>query len=149
MIAFYNSFQKIELNCDKENMLILNTRNFQKKMLSVLISSLNWQNVFLKTGLGLKTAEFWKFYKTCRNIYLAEFTVKEVTVFRDVARPLQTKHLEGLNLLYIINFSNIFDIGFYMSNFLFSTMSYCKCYCRWSIKHARPCFGQEDIHNGI
>ena len=30
VIAFYNSFLKIELNCDKENMIILNTSSFQK-----------------------------------------------------------------------------------------------------------------------
>ena len=39
VLAFYNSFMKIELNCDKENMIILNTKedeNFQKKILSNL-----------------------------------------------------------------------------------------------------------------
>ena len=36
MLAFYNSFLKIELNCDKENMIISNTNSFQKKMLSNL-----------------------------------------------------------------------------------------------------------------
>ena len=44
VLAFYNSFLKIELNCDKENMFNLNTCSFQKKMLSnltcVLIYSL-------------------------------------------------------------------------------------------------------------
>ena len=43
-LAFYTSFLKIELNCDKENMIIFNTCSFQKKMLSnltcVLIYSL-------------------------------------------------------------------------------------------------------------
>ena len=42
--AFYDSFLKIDLNCDTENMLILNTCSFQKKILSnltcVLIYSL-------------------------------------------------------------------------------------------------------------
>ena len=33
-LAFYDSFLKIKLNCDKENKLILNTCCFQKKMLS-------------------------------------------------------------------------------------------------------------------
>ena len=33
VLAFYNYFLKIKLNCDKENMLILNTCSFQKKML--------------------------------------------------------------------------------------------------------------------
>ena len=36
VLAFYNSFMRIRLNCDKENMLILNTNSFQKKMLSNL-----------------------------------------------------------------------------------------------------------------
>ena len=31
--AFYNYFLKIKLNCDKENMLNLNTCSFQKKIL--------------------------------------------------------------------------------------------------------------------
>ena len=43
-LAFYNYFLKIEFNCYKENMLILNTCSFQKNMLSnltyVLIYSL-------------------------------------------------------------------------------------------------------------
>ena len=39
-LAFYNSFLKTELNCDKENMIILNTCSLQKKMLSVPIYSL-------------------------------------------------------------------------------------------------------------
>ena len=43
-LSFYNSFLKIELNCNKENMIMLNTCSFQKKMLSnltcVLIYSL-------------------------------------------------------------------------------------------------------------
>ena len=44
VLAFYNSFLKIELNFDKENFIIVNTCNFQKMMLSnltgVLIYSL-------------------------------------------------------------------------------------------------------------
>ena len=36
VLAFYSSFLKIKLNCDKENILILNTYSFQK-MLSNLI----------------------------------------------------------------------------------------------------------------
>ena len=34
MLVFYNSFLKIKLNCDKENMLFLNICSFQKRMLS-------------------------------------------------------------------------------------------------------------------
>ena len=44
VLPFYSFFLKIILNCDKENMLILNTFSFQGKMLSnltcVLIYSL-------------------------------------------------------------------------------------------------------------
>ena len=44
VLAFYNSFLKIKLNCDKENMIILNTCSFQKRILPnltcVLICSL-------------------------------------------------------------------------------------------------------------
>ena len=32
VLPFYKYFQKIELNCDKENMLILNTWSFQKML---------------------------------------------------------------------------------------------------------------------
>ena len=40
-LAFYNSFVKIELNCDKKNMRkrISNTQGFQKKMLPNLTLS--------------------------------------------------------------------------------------------------------------
>ena len=38
----------------------------------------------------------------------------------------------------------LFSVSFLTSNFLFSGMSYHKCHCRWSIKHARPSFGQQD-----
>ena len=37
--AFYDSFLKRKLNCDKENILILNTCSFQKKVLSNLTHS--------------------------------------------------------------------------------------------------------------
>ena len=40
VLAFYNSFLKIEINCDKENMVTLNTGSFQKKMLSNICSGL-------------------------------------------------------------------------------------------------------------
>ena len=36
LLAFYNSFLKTRLNCDKEDILISNTRSFQKKMLTNL-----------------------------------------------------------------------------------------------------------------
>ena len=36
MLAFYIYFLKLELNCDEENMFILNIRSFQEKMLSNL-----------------------------------------------------------------------------------------------------------------
>ena len=64
-------------------MLISNTCSFQKKMLSNLTCVLtHWQNVFLK--MVLKIVVFWKFCKTCRNISMTKFTVKEDTVFRAV-----------------------------------------------------------------
>ena len=37
MLGFYNSFLKTKLNCHKENMLVLNTCSFQKKMFSDLV----------------------------------------------------------------------------------------------------------------
>ena len=36
VLAFYKSFLKKEWNCDEENMLILNTCSFQKKMHNLL-----------------------------------------------------------------------------------------------------------------
>ena len=33
LFAFYSFFLKIKLNCDRENMIVLNTCSFQKKML--------------------------------------------------------------------------------------------------------------------
>ena len=32
VLSFYTSFLEIELNCDKENILMLNTCSFQKKI---------------------------------------------------------------------------------------------------------------------
>ena len=58
VLAFYNSFLKMKLNCDQKNP---NTCSFQKKMLSNL------------TKLA-------KLCKTCRNIPMAEFNVKEVII---------------------------------------------------------------------
>ena len=74
VLAFYNSFLKIKLNCDKkENMLILNTCSFQKKMLfnltCVLIYSLTKcvledifenfvKNLFMTQGLLLRTLQY-------------------------------------------------------------------------------------------
>ena len=64
---------------------------------------------------------------------------------KGVARSLQTKHLKGSNLLQLWTLS-IFSVSFLTSNFLFSRMSYHKCHRRWSIKHARPSFGLQNIH---
>ena len=39
-LPFYNSFVKIELNSDRDIILILNTRNFRKNILPNLFSDL-------------------------------------------------------------------------------------------------------------
>ena len=52
-----------------ENMLILHTCSFQKKMLSNLTCALIY-------SLILKTAVFWKFCKTCRNISMTDLLRK-------------------------------------------------------------------------
>ena len=77
MLAFYNSFLKIVLNCEKENILILNTYSFHKKMLSNLKCSLIYSLAKFVLEDGFKDK---KFSKTCRNIFMTELTVKEVTV---------------------------------------------------------------------
>ena len=41
VLAFYSTFLKIKLTCDKENMLIWNKCSFQKKMLSNLNETRN------------------------------------------------------------------------------------------------------------
>ena len=56
---------------------------------------------------------------------------------------------EGVKFISIVNSTDIFGISFLTPDFLFSIMSYRKCHCRWSTKHERPYFGQQDIHNGI
>ena len=49
VLAFNNSFLKIELSCDREKItLILNTCSFQKKMLSNWTFVTHWQIVLLK-----------------------------------------------------------------------------------------------------
>ena len=40
LLAFYSSFLTIKLNCDQQNMLLLNTYSFHRKMLSNLMSAL-------------------------------------------------------------------------------------------------------------
>ena len=50
VLAFYNSFLKIELNCYKENMLILNTCSFQKRMLFNLTCVLIYSKCLLEDG---------------------------------------------------------------------------------------------------
>ena len=54
VLAFYSSFLKIKLNCDKENMLIFNTCSFQKKMLPNLIYALIYSLTEYVLGDGLK-----------------------------------------------------------------------------------------------
>ena len=75
VLAFFNnSFLKIKLNCDKENMLISNTYIFQKKMLSNLTCILiyllcsedfvklaeiyPWQNLLLRKLQYLESSPF-------------------------------------------------------------------------------------------
>ena len=50
---------------------------------------------------------------------------------------------EGVKFMTTVKASDI-SVSFLTSDFLFSRMSYHKCHCRWSIKHARPSFGQQD-----
>ena len=76
VLGFYNSFLKIKLNCDEENMVILNTCSFQKKMLPDLTCVL----IYSLTKCALEDDS--EICKTCRNISMTEVTVKEVTVFR-------------------------------------------------------------------
>ena len=80
VLAFYNSFLRIELKCDKENMFFLNTYSFQKRMLFNLTCVL----IYLRCAFeyGFKDSCAGKFCITCRDISMIEFTVKEVTVFR-------------------------------------------------------------------
>ena len=61
-------------------------------------------------------------------------------VVMGVGRPLQNKRLKGSNLWQQQTLP-IFSVIFLTSNFLFTRMSYHICHCRWSIKHARPSFG--------
>ena len=56
---------------------------------------------------------------------------------------------EGVKFISIVNSTDIFGISFLTPDFLFSIMSYRKYHCRWSTKHERPSFGQQDIHNRI
>ena len=54
---------------------------------------------------------------------------------------------ETVKFMTIVNSSGIFGICFLTSNFLFLRMSYRKCYCPWSIEHARPSFGLQDLRS--
>ena len=48
------------------------------------------------------------------------------------------QEFEEIKLITIVSSLDNFGISFLTSKFWFSTMSYCKCHSRWSIKHARP-----------
>ena len=98
VFAFYNSFLKIELNCDKKSMLILNTCSFQRK-------TSNLTYVLIIYSLILTTDVCRKFCKTCRNIFMTEFTVKKVAVFR-VATFLNN----ALQQIYFLGIYKIFNI---------------------------------------
>ena len=74
-LVFYNSFLKIKLNCDKENMLILNTCKFEKKMLSNLPCM--YSDSLIDSLCVLKTLQ------NLQKYIMTEFTVKEATVFID------------------------------------------------------------------
>ena len=50
VFVFYDYFLKIELNCDQENMLILNTCSSQKKMLPNLRRCLMICSLILTTA---------------------------------------------------------------------------------------------------
>ena len=77
VFAFYNSFLKIELNCDKENLITFNKCSFQKKMLS----NLTWVlMIYSLTKCVLKDS--FKDSSLLKNISMMEVIVKEVTVCR-------------------------------------------------------------------
>ena len=58
VLAFYNCCLKINLNCDKENMFILNTCSFQKRILSNLTYILIYSFTKCCLEMVLKTAVF-------------------------------------------------------------------------------------------
>ena len=53
---------------------------------------------------------------------------------------------EGVKFITIVKSFDIFG-KFLTSHFLSSKMSCSRYLCQWSIKHARPFFGQQDIRN--
>ena len=73
----------------------------------------------------------------------------ENLAYQERSESLSNQAFEGVKFMTIVNSSDIFGISFLTSNFLFWRMSYRKYCFRWSIKHVRPSFGQEDIHNKI
>ena len=97
-LLFYGSFLKRKLICDKENMLILNTCNFENKM-----SNLTCSDLFIVKMCSWRW--FCKFCKSCWNMSMTEFTVKEVTLFR--VATLWTKHFAKYNFLGIYKIFNI------------------------------------------
>ena len=65
-------------------MLILNTCSFQNNMLSNLTCVLIYSLTKCVLEDGFKDSCVLKFCKTCKNISMTEFIVKEVTLFRVV-----------------------------------------------------------------
>ena len=77
-LAFCNYFLKIELNCDKANHV--NFKRILKNGCCLTFWFTHWQHDFLK--MVLKKAVFWKICKTCGNMSMTEYTVKEITLCR-------------------------------------------------------------------
>ena len=71
VIAFYNSFMEIKLNCDKENMLILNTSSFQN-----VLSDLTYILIYTLTKCVLEDGS-----ENSVKLVETDFSFKEVRVF--------------------------------------------------------------------
>ena len=102
MLAFYNFFLKIKLNCD-----IVKLVNFE-------IHAVFKKRCCLTKHSDLLTDKirywrwFWKFCKTWRNIFMTEFTVTEVTVFR--VTNFWTKCSTNYNFLWRCDILNTVQI---------------------------------------
>ena len=72
VIAFYNSFMEIKLNCDKENMLILNTSSFQN-----VLSDLTCILIYTLTKCVLEDGS-----ENSVKLVETDFSFKELPIFR-------------------------------------------------------------------
>ena len=110
VLAFYNSFLKIELSWDKENMLILNTCSFQKRILFNWTCVLIYSKCVLEDGFkGRYVLKIlWNLGRyTHDGDYYQELTVFRIATFFWMKPPARYNFLGVYKTFNITNSTNL------------------------------------------